>query len=73
MGEVPHIGEAARRLNVAPEHLRTLAREGRIPRERPDPNGRVYSEPGRALLSAMGVGRRPRRLRSREELPEATP
>jgi DNA-binding transcriptional MerR regulator len=73
MGEVPHIGEAARRLNAAPEHLRTLAREGRIPRERQDPNGHVYSEPDRALLSAMGLGWRPRRLRSLEGLPEATP
>jgi DNA-binding transcriptional MerR regulator len=73
MSDVPHIGEAARRRNLMPEHPRTLAREGRIPRERRDPNGRVYSEPDRALLSAMGVGRRPRRLRSLEELPEATP
>jgi DNA-binding transcriptional MerR regulator len=73
MGEVPHIGEAARRLNVAPEHLRTLAREGRISRKRRDPNGRVYSEPDRALLSAVGVGRRPRRLKSLEQLPEVTP
>ncbi len=73
MGEVPHIGEAARRLNAAPEHLRTLAREGRIPRERRGPNGHVYSELDRALLSALGVGWRPRRLRSVEEPPEAAP
>ena len=73
MSDALHIGEAARRLNVAPEHPRALAREGRIPRERRDPNGRVYSELGRALLSVVGVGRRPRRLRTLEESPEATP
>ncbi len=71
MSDALHIGEAARRLNVTPEYLRTLTREGRIPRERRNPNGRVYSEPDRALLSTSGVGRRPRRLRSLEELSEA--
>ena len=71
MGEVPHIGEAVRQLNVAPEHLRTLTREERIPRERRDPNGHVYSELDRAFLSALGVGRRPRRLRSVGEPPES--
>ena len=73
MSDALHIGEAARRLNVAPEHLRVLAREGRIPRERRDPNGRVYSGLGRALLRAVGLWRRPRRPRTLEELPEATP
>ena len=73
MSDALHIGEAARRLNVAPEHLRALAREGRIPRERRDPNGRVYSGLGRAPLRAMGAVRRSRRLMDVEELPEATP
>lgn len=73
MGEVPHIGEATRRLNVAPEHLRTLAREGRNPREKRDPNRRVPSELGRTLLRTMGVKRHPRRLRSLEYLPGTMP
>lgn len=68
MSDVPHISETARRPNVTPEHLRTLELEGRIPRTLRDANGRIYSEPDSARLRAMGVGRRPRRPRSFEEL-----
>ncbi len=57
-----HISETARRLSVTPKHLRVLEREGRIPPARRDHNGRIYSEFDIALLRAIGVGRRPRRL-----------
>jgi DNA-binding transcriptional MerR regulator len=73
MSAALHIGEAARRLNVTPEHPRTLEREGRIPRAPRDLNGRIYSELDLAFLRAMGVGRRPRQLRSVEEPPGAAP
>jgi DNA-binding transcriptional MerR regulator len=63
-----HISEAARRLSVTPKHLRVLEREGRIPPARRDFNGRVYSEFDIALLKALGVGSRPRRLKSAEEV-----
>ena len=63
-----HIGEVSRRLGVSPKHLRVLEREGRIPPPRRDFNGRVYSEIDVALLQAMGVGSRPRKLRSPEEV-----
>jgi DNA-binding transcriptional MerR regulator len=66
-----HIGEAARRLSVSPKHLRVLEREGRIPQARRDFNGRIYSEFDLCLLRAMGVGSRPYRLRSIEEVMEA--
>ena len=68
MSDVLHIRRAAQRLGVTPEHLRTLEREGRIPPPRRDFNGRVYSEYALALLKALGVGQRPRRLRRPEEV-----
>jgi len=72
MTGVVHIGTAAQQLGVTPEHLRVLEREGRIPQARRDFNGRIYSELDIALLRAMGVGQRPRRLRSAEEILEQT-
>jgi DNA-binding transcriptional MerR regulator len=73
MGSVVlHIGEIARLLGCTPEHIRTLEREGRIPPARRDLNGRVYSEFDIALLKALGVGSRPRRLKSPEEVLETT-
>jgi DNA-binding transcriptional MerR regulator len=63
-----HIGEVARRLSCTPKHLRTLEREGRIPPARRDYNGRIYTEADIALLQAMGIGSRPARLKSLEEL-----
>ena len=65
-----HIGEAAAQLGVTPNHLRILEWQGRIPPARRDYNGRIYSESDIALLSSMGVGSRPRRLRSAEEVLE---
>ncbi len=58
-----HIGEAARRLGVTPEHLRALERTGRIPPSRRDYNGRIFDERDIVMLASMGVGTRPRRLR----------
>jgi DNA-binding transcriptional MerR regulator len=66
-----YISETARRLGVTPKHLRVLEREGRIPPARRDFNGRVYSEFDIALLRALGVGSRPRRLKAAEEVLEA--
>ena len=67
MEGVVRISEAARRIGVTPQHLRALERQGRIPAPRRDFNGRVYSEFDIALLSSMGVGTRPRRLRTARE------
>ena len=72
MSDVLHISEAAGRPSVTFEHPRTLERDGRIPRARRNPNGHIYSEVGLELPRAMGVGRRPRRPRSFEELLGAT-
>jgi len=63
-----HISEAASHLGVGPQHLRALERAGRIPPARRDLNGRVYSEFDIALLQAMGVGSRPRRLKAPDEV-----
>lgn len=63
-----HIAEAARRLKVSPQHFRMLEWQGRIPPARRDYNGRIYSEFDIALLRSMGVGSRPRRLKSAEEV-----
>ena len=68
MNDVIHIGRAAELLGVTPEHLRTLERTGRIPPARRDLNGRIYSEFDIALLRALGVGVRPRRLKRPEDL-----
>ncbi len=67
VGEV-HISEAARRLGVSPKRLRRLEFEGRIPPARRDYNGRVYAPHEIALLRAMGVGQRPRRIKRPEEV-----
>ena len=63
-----HIGEAARRLGVTPEHLRALERQGRIPQARRDFIGRIYSESDIVVLRSVGVGSRPRKLKQAEEL-----
>jgi hypothetical protein len=65
---VIHISEAARRLGVTPTYLRALEAQGLIPPLRRDFNGRIYSEVDIALLRSMGVGSRPRRLKSAEEV-----
>ena len=65
-----HISEAAEELGVTPKHLRTLERQGRIPTARRAWFGRVYSGEDLALLKALGVGTRPRRLRTVDEVAE---
>jgi len=70
-GLVFHIGQASRQLGVTPKHLRTLEHEGRIPPARRDYNGRIYTEFDIALLRALGVGSRPRRPKSTEEVLES--
>jgi hypothetical protein len=42
--------------------------DGRIPPARRDFNGRIYSDFDIALLRALGVGSRPRRLKTAEEV-----
>ena len=70
MDSVVHISEAARQLNVSPQHLRILEWQGRIPPTRRDYNGRIYTEFDIALLRSMGVGQRPRKLKRAEEVLE---
>lgn len=68
MESVVHISEAARRLGVTTTYLRYLESTGRIPFARRDLNGRVYSQYDIALLRSLGVGSRPRRLKSMREV-----
>jgi DNA-binding transcriptional MerR regulator len=68
MDSVMHIGEAARRPSVSPQHLRMLEWQGRVPLARRDLNGRIYTEFDIALLKRMGVGSRPRKLKRAEEV-----
>ena len=68
MTKAIRISEAAERLGVTPQHLRILEWEGRIPPARRDFNGRIYGEFDIALLQSMGVGSRPARLKSAEEV-----
>ena len=73
MNSVIHIAEAAKRIGVTPHHLRVLEWQGRIPPARRDLNGRIYSPFDIALLREMGVGQRPRKLKSADEVLETTP
>ena len=63
-----HISEAARQLGVTPHQLRILEWEDRIPPVRRDLNGRIYSDFDIALLKSVGVGSRPRKLKTPEEV-----
>jgi DNA-binding transcriptional MerR regulator len=67
MERVVHISEAACRLGVTPTYLRALEAQGRIPPARRDFNGRVYSDFDVALLKNLGVGSRPRKLKTPQE------
>ena len=62
------ISRVAEELGVSPQYLRILEWQGTIPPARRDFNGRVYSELDIALLRAMGVGSRPRKLKRAEEV-----
>lgn len=72
-GEEVHIGEAARRLGVSARYLRMLEAEGRIPPARRGFHGRgvygrVYTEDDLAMLRALGVGSKPDKLRTVQEV-----
>lgn len=71
MDGVIRTAEAARRLGVSAQYLRMLEWEGRVPAVSYDRSGRVYTQFDIALLRSMGVGSRPRRLKSAEEVLEA--
>jgi DNA-binding transcriptional MerR regulator len=68
MDDVIRISHVAEELGVSTQYLRMLEWEGRIPPARRDFNGRVYSDFDIALLKALGVGSRPRRLKTAEEV-----
>ncbi len=68
MDSVIRISQVAEELGVSPQYLRILEWQGIIPPARRDYNGRIYSELDIALLRAMGVGSRPARLKSAEEV-----
>jgi len=68
MNDVIRTAEAARRLGVSAHYLRMLEWEDRVPAVRYDRSGRVFTESDIALLRRMGVGSRPRRLKSPEEV-----
>lgn len=61
------ISEVAKRLGVHPHYLRLLERQARIPEVGYDRAGRFYTEADIELLKGMGIGSRPRRLKSAEE------
>jgi len=67
MASAYRISQVASRLGVTPHYLRLLEWEGKIPPVQRDSNGRVYTEADLALLRALGVGKRPRRLKRPEE------
>ncbi len=62
------IGHVASLLGVHPHYLRLLEWEGRIPEVGYDRAGRFYTEADVELLKAMGIGSKPRRLKSAEEV-----
>lgn len=61
-----YIGEVCEELGVTPRYLRHLESQGLVPRAHRDALGRIYSPGDIALLKALGVGSRPRRLKSLE-------
>jgi DNA-binding transcriptional MerR regulator len=68
MDSVIRISQVAEELGVSPQYLRMLEWQGRIPPTRRDYNGRIYTEFDIALLRALGVGSRPRRLKTAQEV-----
>jgi MerR HTH family regulatory protein len=60
------IGDAARLLGITPHYLRMLEWEGRIPEVGYDRAGRFYTQADIKLLKSMGIGSKPRRLKSTE-------
>ena len=64
------IGEVCRRLGISREHLRALERAGRIPKAQGIDGDRVYEAVDVRLLKEIGIGSRPNRLRSLDEVQE---
>jgi len=62
------ISHVARLLNVTPHYLRVLEREGRIPDATYDRAGRFYTIADIQLLRAIGIGSKPRRLKTPDEV-----
>jgi DNA-binding transcriptional MerR regulator len=69
-GGLMHIGEVSRRLGVSREHLRALERAGRIPKARRIDGDRVYGPIEVRLLQEIGIGSRPIRLKTIDEVQE---
>jgi DNA-binding transcriptional MerR regulator len=63
-----YIGDVCRELGITQRYLRRLEAQGLVPRANRDALGRIYGPGDVALLKAMGVGRRPRRLKSLDGL-----
>jgi DNA-binding transcriptional MerR regulator len=63
-GGLIRIGEVSRRLGVSREHLRALEHAGRIPKARRLDGYRVYGAVDVRLLQEIGIGSRPNRLKS---------
>jgi DNA-binding transcriptional MerR regulator len=68
MEQSAYIGEVSRELGVTPRYLRRLEAQGLVPRANRDALGRIYSPSDLALLKALGVGSRPRKLKCPEEV-----
>ena len=62
------ISQVAKEPGVAPQYLRMLEWEGRIPPARRDFNGRIYSGFDIAPLRSMGVGRQPSNLNKAKDV-----
>lgn len=69
-GDSMRIGEVSRRLGVSREHLRALERAGRIPKARRLDGDRVYGAVEVRLLQEIGIGSRPNRLKTLDEVQE---
>jgi DNA-binding transcriptional MerR regulator len=63
------VSEAARKLELSADWLREGERRGLLPPARRNINGhRVYTTADIELLELMGVGQRPHRLKSAQEV-----
>jgi DNA-binding transcriptional MerR regulator len=71
-GSAMRIGEVSRRLGVSREHLRALERAGRIPKARRVDGDRVYGAVEIRLLQEIGIGSRPNRLKTLDEVQEGS-
>ena len=63
-----NIKHVARLLNVTPHYVRMLGWEGRILEVGYDRTGRVYTTADIQLLRATGIGSKPRRLKTSDEV-----